>query len=508
MERASIPMPPEAEALLAELEQLESWEAAAATEDLRTVIAERRASISARFARAMLAWKRGQPSDAGATASSVDAPMASVGAATRALTRIPSASGSPGTVVMRRSEPRVEAWRAEPRPTSTWRAEVPRQDWRSEARGAYDRFGPARPRTQASDMDAPWTLPPVDATWNVFVSNLLRDIGTSTSSAAELDAIVHAIEGWERWRTLPSDVQRAMAAWLAARLHVIQDRGFSEDARVSHGFSLLSAFMKRARPGFVHGLARGHRPLRGTWDEDADVLVAGLEELLPPEPEPTADQKRRIAAIAALAEDVKGGEDGVREAAATQLRRDVTALLQSGLGHRTPALVDAIRGTLEALDGAELRPLRRWIRALTHREREFAADVERPPEDWQHWDFVRGKRVMLVGGTPREIIRSRLEQTFAMGTLAWFAGEPRRGASPEVSKRLRDGAFDLVIILRAAGGQDVEDEVLPLCEDHEVPCITVDHGWSAGRIQQAIERRHAVADAGADSRDDDGYDEE
>ena len=62
--------------------------------------------------------------------------------------------------------------------------------------------------------------------------------------------------------------------------------------------------------------------------------------------------------------------------------------------------------------------------------------------------------------------------------------------------------------LLLGGGQDVEDEVLPLCEDHEVPCITVDHGWSAGRIQQAIERRHAVADAGADSRDDDGYDEE
>jgi hypothetical protein len=499
-------LPADAEALIAELDQLESWESAAATDELRSVIATRRTDIATKLARTMLAWRRGD-------VPSADAGTEAAAPAPRAMTRV---AGSSGQVVLRaragefRStsesrpeplEPRFDAPRPEPRS----RAVEARWEPRTAAHFGYDRTRPRGAGYSSSEPDTGWNVPPIDPDWSSYVSNLLRDIGTSGSTAAELDAIVFAIEGWDRWRTMPCDVQRAMTAWLAARLHVIQDRGFSEDARVSHGFSLLSASMKRARPGFVHGLARTHRPHRGSWDEDADVLVASLEELLPPDAPPTADQKRRITALAALVQDVRATDAGVREAATTQLRRDVTSLLQGGLSHREPSLVEAIGPVVEVLEGPELRPLRRWLRALATRARDVEAEHERPDDAWPHWAFVRGRRAYLVGGTSRELARARLEQAFQFAELRWLPGESRRGAPQETHRAIKAGKPDLVIFLRAAaGGSEVEQELRPLCEELQVSTLAVDHGWSAGRIRQAIERSLAIrADTDASGPDDD-----
>ncbi|MFO0659460.1 MAG: hypothetical protein U0165_06480, partial [Polyangiaceae bacterium] len=48
-------------------------------------------------------------------------------------------------------------------------------------------------------------------------------------------------------------------------------------ARVESVFRRLTAFSRDHRPGYVHGLSRGHLPKIGTWSDDA---VFAREELM------------------------------------------------------------------------------------------------------------------------------------------------------------------------------------------------------------------------------------
>ena len=54
---------------------------------------------------------------------------------------------------------------------------------------------------------------------------------------------------------------------------------------------MLTAYSKREQPGFVVGLSRSHRPVRGAWNEDA----AAWYERLSGHCDPPAEEESPVA---------------------------------------------------------------------------------------------------------------------------------------------------------------------------------------------------------------------
>jgi hypothetical protein len=82
------------------------------------------------------------------------------------------------------------------------------------------------------------------------------------------------------WLLLPTEVQRVLVKMLVAIARDIQDVPgvlMVLGARVESVFRRLTAFSRDHRPGYVHGLSRGHLPKIGTWSDDA---IFAREELM------------------------------------------------------------------------------------------------------------------------------------------------------------------------------------------------------------------------------------
>lgn len=500
MERTTKPvlLPHEAETLLQEVEQLDAWEALAATDDLRSVLSARRATVAVAFARAVLRARTAplaEPAVVAASSAPVAEPPASqppVAPAVDAVPQrpalvLPSAVPEPPAAQRdRRVSPSVVALPshldhgAAPRVTPPGRALDrmlgvlrPRLESPSEAGG---------PGLSAQDPeDSP--PPPLDPRWGELVDAIVRAVALAPTVDDELDAILRAVEGWDRWRAVPADAQRLITAFLAARLHVLQEAGGHDEGRVGHGFSQLSAFMKRARPGFVHGLARGHRPTRGSWAEDAEELLGSLEAMLPPPAAPAGDAARRCTALANHLRELATAPEPIRDAVRAQFRRDLLAALGAGLSPRQPVLLEMLAAHEDLLAGPELRAVRRALAAA-----KGADDGAGLPVGWAWRSLVQGKRVAVVGGVPRPADGASLQRAFGFASLVWWHAEPRRGVESGAAARIARAEVDIVLLLRAVAGPEAEREVESACRSTNVLLVPVDFGWGPQRVRQAIER--------------------
>ncbi len=478
-------LPADVESALAELEQIESFVHSALSDELRAMLLLRKRAAAVGLADRMIAWRRGEAPPLKPLSSQVlehltphvppPAPAPTIDAAECDETKPP-----PAEVVRRRlvtivSDPSLPPVPPPPRVASPVASATALS-------GLRDRYA-------AGEFLA--TAPSIDPEWPAFVERLTRELAPMGNPSAELDAIVHATEGWERWKSIPSDVQRGIAAWLAARLHVLQDVAFPDDPRVSHAFSLLSAFMKKARPGFVHGLARTHRPVGASWEDDADLHAASLEELLPQPPDPPPAAAKALPKLEALVKELHEAPEELREAVLAQLRRDLLAALNQGLSARHPRLVRLVRPIVDSLDETQFRALRRAVRTLVEDEAAAEDDASEPavmPADWPWWGWTRGRRAVMVGGSPREVSRARLERTFEFSELVWVPAEYRRNTLQTVRDRVRAGGVDLVVILRSFVGHDADQVILPACRETGVGWVSVEQGYGVARFRQGIER--------------------
>ncbi len=499
MERLSKPvfLPPDAETLLQEVEQIDAWEALAATDDLRAVLTARRATVAIAFARSVLRARAAAPPEpvVEARVPTVDVAVVTESEHAPSTEATPPVAPSPTPVAPtreRRISPAVVSLPSEvatpaggPRVTApAGRPLAPAVPER-----ALDRMlGVLRPRLESAPVgvshdpdDSP--PPPLEPRWGELVGEIVRGVTVAPSAEEELDAILHAVEAWERWRAVPADAQRQLTAFLAARLHVLQEMGGHDEARVGHGFSLLSAFMKRARPGFVHGLARGHRPNRGSWAEDAEELLGSLEAMLPPPSAPTGDLARRCAALAAHLRDLSSAPEAVRDAIRAQFRRDLVAALGAGLSPRQPVLLEMLAAHEDLVVGAELRSVRRALAAAKGTD-----DGPAVSGDWPWRSVVEGKRVAVVGGVPRVADGNALQRAFGFSSLVWWHAEPRRGVESGAAARIARAEVEIVLLLRAVAGPEAEREIEQACRSTNVLLVPVDFGWGPQRVRQAIER--------------------
>jgi hypothetical protein len=334
--------------------------------------------------------------------------------------------------------------------------------------------------------------PPTD--WPQRLADQLKELGPTRDVDGELNAVLRVVDALERWRHLPPEVQATLIGLIAARLRALQETpGFLADRRVDFAFGSLSAYVKRARPGFVYGLARWHTPNRETWEADAEALFERLSSMVPTPVEAEPNAQKQLELIESLIKEVGIAPAEARSVVVGQLRREVLNGFSMGIQGRNPRLVRALLPLAEEFEGTEFRTLRRAIRdELAEASAEADADggaEEAPlPPDWAWWEFTRGKRALIIGGDPREQSRARLEKAFEMDELEWVGAEFKRNNLLGVRDRVRSGKTDLVLLLTRFTGHDADQIIIPACREMGISFVCVPHGYGVVRVRHAIER--------------------
>jgi hypothetical protein len=113
--------------------------------------------------------------------------------------------------------------------------------------------------------------------------------------------------------------------------------------------------------------------------------------------------------------------------------------------------------------------------------------------DWPWRLVVTGKRAVMVGGTPREQHRAKLEGYFGFGELAWEQAEHSRNSLQRARDRVRARGVDVVFLLTKFLGHDAARVIQPACKAVGVPFVPVQNGYSVEAMRSAIERHLSPA---------------
>lgn len=285
---------------------------------------------------------------------------------------------------------------------------------------------------------------------------------------------------------LPRDVQCLLIGHLVARARCLQEapalhvvNALDLDKPLEQLFSAWTSHQRIVQPGFVHGLGRHHAPERGSWQADARALWLELAErttLL--HDEPTLNPERELRSLEQLLE---------AHTDAQQVVAQLDVAIASGVAQDDPRMIRLLRSYPDIVKFARFKPLRRAIRAMEVDEEAEADDtVPGPPPEWPHWPVVRERRVIILGGSPREQARTRIERAFAMGELTWVQVDQHKQLD-SLAQRIRSGGLDLLILLQSFASHKASDKLVEACRDGGVPFVPIEHGYGVARIQRAIE---------------------
>jgi hypothetical protein len=129
--------------------------------------------------------------------------------------------------------------------------------------------------------------------------------------------------------------------------------------------------------------------------------------------------------------------------------------------------MDAMRGYLEMSGIEEESPasspssIRRMQPVIEVRE-----DRGRPSIDWAHWPLVRDKRVVLLGGEPREAHRERVESEMGMASFEWVSIDDARRVQAIADRIARHGV-DMVLLLQPMDAK-ASAPIVDVCRTHDV----------------------------------------
>ncbi|MFI5300521.1 MAG: hypothetical protein ACHREM_20735 [Polyangiales bacterium] len=147
--------------------------------------------------------------------------------------------------------------------------------------------------------------------------------------------------------------------------------------------------------------------------------------------------------------------------------------------------MDAMRGYLEMTGVEEESPasspasIRRMQPVIEVRE-----DRGRPGIDWAHWPLVRDKRVVLLGGEPREAHRERVESEMGMSSFEWVAADDARRVQAIADRIARHGV-DMLLLLQPMDTK-TSAPIVDVCRTHDVLWANV-NGHTMLAISSGIE---------------------
>jgi hypothetical protein len=258
---------------------------------------------------------------------------------------------------------------------------------------------------------------------------------------------------------------------------------------VDQGFTVLTHYLRTEQPGFSYGLARSHGPRNDSWEDDAAGHHEELRRLLPDMRLEPANKDKLLAKVSELATEMADAPPFAEAAVASQLVRAIGKALDEGVNPRDTKLVNLATPWTELLDDGRFKSLRRAIR---EEQSSGEASLERTydaiPEDWAWWGRTEGRRAVILGGSPRETNRARLQEEFHFAELVWDPAEHKRNVLQRLRDRIRSGGVDLVIVLRRFVGHDTDDVVVRACKESGTDWVHVEHGYGVNQVQAAVER--------------------
>lgn len=301
----------------------------------------------------------------------------------------------------------------------------------------------------------------------------------------------------------PREQLAQLTIWIGRfrRLQAVEAPYLPEEdqAALQRIFPRLVGISKQYEPGYIEAFRQG-------FTADWDLYVAEAEEQLRVASENArarreTDQRRqahqareidrqqraREEAHSAL-DELKGvivryslPEEGVEEFHET-LNRVI-----SGMGVQEPELLQLVMPYRDLLTGSDFRALRKHLDRMRQEE-----SKDDPAVKEQYADLLsatKGKRVLMMGGSAREDMRRTLEKLFEFDELDW---ENYEGARPafldSIEQRVRNHGVDLVLILRSFIGHHVPERLRPVCEQEEIPCLMVEHGYGPAQIAETLRK--------------------
>ncbi len=156
-------------------------------------------------------------------------------------------------------------------------------------------------------------------------------------------------------------------------------------------------------------------------------------------------------------------------------------------GSSEPELLELVRPFRELITGSDFRALRKHLDRLQDEEDKLGESAAVRERYRELIALTRGRRALMIGGAVREDARRSLQQTFEFDELEW---EPYEGNRPaalnSLEQRVKNRGIDLVLILKNFVGHSVSERLRPLCEENDIPCLMVEHGYGAQQVGETL----------------------
>lgn len=285
------------------------------------------------------------------------------------------------------------------------------------------------------------------------------------------------------------------------RLQALDLPDLTEDDRaiLTRLFPRLVGISKQYEPGYIEAFRQG-------FSTDWDVYVAEAEEQMRVAAENArrgkdsevrrreqqvrdAERKHQARESAQSAmEELKGviaryhlPDEGVEE-----FQSALTRVI-SGYGAGDATLLEIVMPYRDLLTGAEFRAVRKHLDRIRQVEDKTDETLQEQYSDLLA--HTKGRRALMIGGSAREDMRRTLERVFQFDELDWENYEGTRPAFLDsIEQRVKNRGVDLVLILKSFIGHHVPERLRPLCEQNDIPCLMVEHGYGPAQIGETIRK--------------------
>ncbi len=342
----------------------------------------------------------------------------------------------------------------------------------------YDRFREPRYETRAEPRVYNTTMEGMTQHRKTLRA-LMKQLGPPVDHAHhvdlidETDALLEATqrERVEPWKQLPPEMQRAWLTLLVARARAMAEKIQTlpgARGKLQAVFPRLSAYSKEEQPGYVHGLAVGHMPTRGTWYADAEHAWNELSKLI----------EELTLATGATDDDTEEEEPpSSKEAPPTPVSPSA-------------AMSAAVNRSVAAGMTPEVKVASGWTPIETPGEITGLDPLEdsRPIEaTWAGWKWARDRRAVIFSTELREETRLRIKEVFAFAELAWV-GISQVKRTESLLTRLQSKNIDLLLLAQPVVDQEPAMRLVEVCREADVAWAIVEGPLGPGAIRRALEK--------------------
>ena len=322
--------------------------------------------------------------------------------------------------------------------------------------------------------------------------------------AGQIKGLIAEIEdGASHFGMLDSREQKCQLMIWIGKLRRLQStnatRGADEIVQLEAVFRRLVSLSKQYMPGYIDAFQEG-------YTADWELYIADAQEQL----RQASEQARRDRDLRAQRDEVQARElerkKISREAAVgaiADLRAVIAAhdLPHEGMdeflgvlnrvvnlgGGNEQEVLGLVRPFREFINGGDFRVLRKHLDRLQEDEEKLGESASMRERYRELIAVTHGLKALLIGGSVREDARRSLQQTFEFDELEWEPYEGNRPAAlKSLTQRVRNRGVDLILILKEFVGHTVSETLRPLCEEFEIPCLLVEHGYGAHQVGETL----------------------